>query len=365
MSVLGMASIVHVDAPPPNYRKHLHRCQDMTFTFLNFFPFAACMAVLVLVALKSRRAKTAQNKVIEELGSQGLNLWFRVRLARPAYFRKRIKLMGFESSAVLVDAHDHVRVLGEWANGERLDRVYPKDALRLNWIGNPGLSSANMHWLSIGSDEDALMISADTGFNAVQSREATADICRKIDPGFRLPGVAKADFALEKNKASRILLVLFFSLLTFALVDGILLNTNELIDLESAYCLAIPALFLCAIPTYYLLVRSRVPSRESLVLALLLVTALLVAFIPALKRIDESLSDGPRPHAYQLEKNGRLQPLEPGLPALNFSHIPEYWAQFEPQSVHHFQLIRGPLGLWQLERRELNETIKRFYDARE
>src|SRR3546814_16723242 len=70
--------------------------------------------------------------------------------------------------------------------------------LKLRWLGNVSIASANLHWISAAGNGRELMLSADTGFNALQSREATADLCRRIDPAFRLPDDARHDFALDK-----------------------------------------------------------------------------------------------------------------------------------------------------------------------
>lgn len=333
------------------------------FFVINVLLLIALAGFLLHVFLKARRAKDMQNRLVQSLDrGQALN-WFRVKVSRPAYFRRRMKMLGFESSGVLVNAAGQVRVLADFGKDGRVDQAYPKDDLGLRWIGNPGLASANMHWLSLGNGDASLMVSADTGFNAVQSREATADICRMIDPEFQLPDVAKAEFALEKNKASLLTIVLFFGMLALALLDGVIVNDNEL--LRSGYLAwLLPALALVPVPAYFVLVRHRVPSRESMVLSLLLAMGAAAIFIPLLKRVEQlSSKDGTVAYEYVLQEDGRLEPVLPGPPALDFPRMDEYWAQFEPGSVHRFTLIRGRLGSWQLQRSELNRQFRRFYET--
>jgi hypothetical protein len=329
---------------------------------INLAVWGALGVLLVSLYFKTRRAKKSQNDLVKSLeGSDYLN-WFRVKLSTPAHFRKRMKIVGFESSAVLVNARDELRVIAVLAGGERLERVYPKQDLQLEWVGNPGLASSNMHWISLGREAQQVMISADTGFNAVQSREATADICRMINPAFQLPELARTDFALEKNKASLTLMIVFFTLLAFALFDGFFLNKNELVKYGN-FLLLLPAMTVFAIPAYFLLIENRVPSRESLTLSLLLVIGLVVAVVPAMKRTDQLFADGARSYQYKLVKGSELEPVTAGPPRLYFRRTSEYWAQFEPGSIHAFQLINGPFGLWQLDRSKLNADFRKFYET--
>ncbi len=332
--------------------------------FINLAFVVAMLTLATMMFMKIRHTKASQNRLLQSLNGGDYNNWFRIRVARPSYFRRRLKLIGFESSGILANADDHVRLLAEFGRDGKFDMTYPKSDLQLEWIGNPSLASANMHWMSIGHAENRLLISADTGFNAVQSREATADICRMIVPSFRLPDAARADFALEKNHASLGAMVVFFALLAFAVIDGMLLNPYKLVKAGGSVWF-FPALLVFAAPAYFALVRHRVPSRESLALSMLLVVSLTVAFVPALKRIDQALStDGLQSYEYTLAENARLEAVSSDVPALHFSGTREYWAQFEPGSSHRFELLHGPLGMWQLDRRELDRKTRAFYQTR-
>lgn len=328
-------------------------------------------AVLVLFALavfirtfgKARRAKQAQDRLVESLDRNPSDTWFRINVARPAYFSRRLKLVPFEARGLLVNSPDHIRILAELESGERIDRTVDKDNLAFQWIGNPGVASSNAHWIAIGPGDQSLYLSADTGFNALQSREATADICRIINPAFRLPTIASRDFALEKNPASLSVVIAFFFLFAFAFLDGIILNKNQLLELGWLSWTA-PSSIILAIPFYWLLTRHGVPSRESMTLTLLLGAAITAAYVPIIKRADQLLSDGgPTAVAYRLGPNAVLEPVAPGPPKLNYSRTKEYWGQFDRGSIHYFDLIHGPFGLWQLDHTKLDEKFREFYAA--
>lgn len=331
---------------------------------LNLIVAVLGVAMTLVAYRKTKRAKAAQDKFVRSLSKEESASWIRVRISRPDFFQKRLKLVGFESSGILVNLGDRIRVLTEFDNGALLDKTLSKESLNLQWVGNPGLSSSNMHWISLGQEQDRLMISADTGFNAVQSREATADICRRIDPHFRLPDAALVDFALEKNKASLSVLALMLAMMIYAFADGIVINDNELLQL-GPLAWFMPVLALLFVPIYFGLVRSKVPSRESLVLSMLCTAAFTFALIPLAMRVDQYLAGAAKSYEYKLVGETRLVPLEAGVPDLNFHGAKEFWAQYDKNSLHRFELIHGPVGLWQLDRTELLPRMQAFYEKLE
>jgi hypothetical protein len=320
--------------------------------------------VLLWILAKMRRLKRGQDRLVETVARKGPGIWFRVNVARPPHFARRLKLIGIEAKGLLIDSQDQVRVVAELPSGERIDHSYPKGELGLQWIGNAGIASSNMHWIAIGKGERTLMVCADTGLNALQSRESTADMCRMIDPQIALPDVAKADFALEKNPASLAAVAAFFALVVFGVLDGVMLNRNELLEMRNAGW-GFPVAAALALPFYWWMSRTQVPSRESLTVTMLLAIALVGAYIPAIKRADQLLSaDGAQPVAYRLGPNASLEPLSSGPPKINYSRAAEYWAQFEEGSTHQLDLTRGPLGLWQLDRSKLEKDMRRFYEGK-
>lgn len=313
------------------------------------------------MALRQRRLKALQNQLVERLDLRAANAWFRVNLASPAFYKKRLRVMAFEGKGLLLDLGDRLQVVGELGQCRRLERTYPKHGMAIDWIGN-----ANLHWMSLGSGPDMLYLTADTGLNALQSREATADLFSMLAPDASRARAARREFALEKNGTSLGVVIAFFAILAFALVDGFFLNRNELVEAGRLLWWA-PLVMLPAVPCYRLLISEAVPARESLVLSLLLAVALTLAFVPAAKRLDQWLGSAAQDYRYRLDNPARLTPLQDGPPPLSFPRTPEYWQQFDVGSEHDLRLIHGPLGLWQLQRAELEAKMRAFYrgyDAR-
>lgn len=339
-----------------------------TLSTLHSILLLCWIPIFWVVFRKALRSKRTQNQIVENVEREGLRDWYRIYISRTPFFRKRFKFTAYETRGILVNLPDGVRVIAEWPSGERIDQTFPKSSMQLRWHGNSGIASANLHWLAIGSNDNPLMLSADTGFNAIQSREATADLCRRIDPEFRLPGIAKSEFALEKNRASLVIVAIFFLLLAFALIDGKFLNKYEWLRTAGTSWLLMPGMqiiMLLALPVYWWLSKSKVPARESLTLSTLIAVALSLAYIPAIKRVDQLLSaDGPQSYAYRLGDYGLLTPVSDGPPDIDYKNRREYWNQFEEDSIHQFNLVRGPLGMWQLDHSELEKKMQQFYEQR-
>lgn len=318
------------------------------------------LAFVAVMFTKMRHARRRQDQLLPEL--RETPNWTRIYISRPPHFARRFKLLSYEARGVLVDEGATVRVLGESLRGGRIDHRYQKDNMNLRWLGNARLADGNLHWISIGHGADALTISADTGLNAAVSRDNTADIWRRIAPDLELPQSARAEFALENNRRSLYAVIAFFALCGFALLDGMILNDNTLLN-SSALITMAPFFGVLAIAAYPILTRGGVPSRESWALSMLLGLALGLAFVPLVKRADQWASgNSTLTVVYELQKRGRFVPVNSDAPEIDYSRYREYWSRFEPGSSHEFQLIHGPLGLWQLEEAHMRERLRAFYE---
>lgn len=319
------------------------------------------LTFLAVTFIRMRLARQRQDQLLAEL--RGTPNWTRIYMSRPAHFARLFKMLPYEARGVLVDEGETVRVLGEISRDGRIDHRYRKDSMSLQWLGNAKLAYGNLHWLAIGNGADAVMISADTGFNAAASRAASADIIRRIAPDLELPQSAQTEFAIEKNRRSLGVVIAFFVLAAFALFDGVVLNDNALLNGESILTMA-PFVGLLGMTCYPLLTRGGVPARESWVLSMLLGMALAFAFVPLVKRADQWAARDSLTVTYELQAGGRFIPVNGDAPEIDYAQYHEYWDQFEPGSAHPFQLIHGPLGLWQLEESQLRARLRAFYEKR-
>jgi hypothetical protein len=325
--------------------------------------YVLLLGVFLVMILRARRLRRLQHRLLPL--ASGAAGWNRIHVARPGHFNTLFKWLPFEARGLLIDEGAAIRVVADTSSGERIDVRYPRTEANVRWLGNARLASGNLHWIAVGHGASELMICADTGLINVRSRAETADLYRRIAPQLTLPEGAESEFALEKNPRSLTLIVLFFSLLAFALLDGLIFNKNVLLAGKQVTMLAAPFSAL-ALLSYPALTRGGVPSRESLALAMLLMLGMGLAFVPLIKRVDQLFAPGgPQAIQYRLEARGRLVATSANAPVLDYSRYDDYWAQFDEGSLHEFELTQGAFGLWQLNEAEFRTKLRRFYEGRD
>ena len=332
---------------------------------LCFLSFATALV------LRNRRQKKQQDALID--GLRGQRFW-RVNLATEGFINKLIRLMPFEAKGVLIDEEDSLRIKGFWQkSGKPVESVWAKSGIKVEWLGNATIRSGNLHWARLATPKGHLYFSADTGMNATNSREALSDIFRAAFPEVELTERHTKDFALEKNPRSLAVMGIFFALMLFAMLDTFIWSNFELADAQlgtlftkpavvAAILLGTPALYFA---TYRFLLGSKVPSRESLALAGMLSLAIVTTTVPALKRVDQYLAtNGTQDQPYIVTGLGTLEPMDDsiGLPPLRFRKANEYWSQFKTGEQYPIPMLRGPIGLWQIDHTRFDKPLLDFYD---
>jgi len=179
----------------------------------------------------------------------------------------------------------------------------------------------------------------------------------KIEPA----PTGSAGFALEKNPWSLGVLVLFFLLVAYTLVDAFVL-IGEIYVTRPAYEAFAAGGLVAAIVATRLLRARGVPNLESSVLGVLLGTAIGCAVYPGALRLNQwTDSAGLRIHTYQSQGQGRFTPLDESLPELHFEDYPEYWREFGAGEDRDFELRRGGLGFYQLNMAPILDDIAAYY----
>ncbi|MDA8521617.1 hypothetical protein [Acidovorax sp. NCPPB 4044] len=345
---------------------------------MSLLLFALAQLVLLAVMLplffRYRSMKRRQDSLVQSL--KGQRFW-RINVARPRFFERWLRLLAFEGKGVLIAEGDHsVRIKGFWnKDGRAFDVLIDLRQSRAQWLGNRTLRSGNLHWGQLTTPRGEILFTADTGMNALLSREALADIFRAVFTELELTEEQTQDFALEKNPRSRVVMVLFFALLFFALIDTFVVSRFELTDAQIFRILRHPLTWagtlvsgvLVWLLTYRQLLGGGVPARESQALTGLLVTVLLLSALPVAKRIDQVLADAPaKNYDYRITGVARLEPADPrlGLPPMTFPRAKEFWSQYPTDSTYPIPYLRGPMGLWQLDHEAFDAPIRAFYEKR-
>lgn len=328
------------------------------------------LGIVLYVVWRNRAMKKRQDALVQDL--EGKRYW-RINMAREPFFKRWLRLMPFEAKGVLIDDGAQLRLRGFWLKGAKaFDVSVPKSDCQVEWLGNSTLRSGNLYWAKLTTMRWTLLFSADTGMYALPSREALADIFRSVFPQIPLDSSKTKDFALEKNPRSLTAAVVFLALLLFALIDSFVFNHFELIEAQMGsmlgktivVALIMAGVALLAVLLYRWLSKGHVPARESMVLTLMLTMSVVAALLPAAKRVDQLLASQPAQlYAYRMTTPGNLEPVDTKaqLPKLKFPRMQEYWAQFPAAQEHQIPLLRGPLGLWQLDHSVFDPPIIAFY----
>ncbi|MET4580387.1 hypothetical protein [Ottowia thiooxydans] len=328
--------------------------------------------VWILYLVWSQRVmKRLQNELAADL--KGVRFW-RVNLARPAFFKRWFNVLPFEAKGILIEEGSQLRVRGYWrSNRKRFESVLRKAECQPSWLGNRSIKSGNMYWGQLRTPKGDLLFSADTGAYALPSRESLKDIFSSIFPELELPEDAIQDFALEKNSRSIAAMVFFFGLLAYAVIDSFFVSRYELTDQQLFRILFHPGVWIgsavvgsvMAIGAYRWMLSGHVPSRESLVLSFFVISAIGFSALPLAKRVDQVLAAEPsKNYAYRVNLPARLEPADEalGLPRLRFPKSREYWDQFKDGQPYSIPFLRGPLGLWQLDHEKFDPPLIAFFE---
>jgi hypothetical protein len=349
----------------------------MSTTLLMALLQAAALLTVTLIVFylhrRTRQLKVQQQRLLSQL--KGKQYW-RINIARPQYLKTWWRLLPHEATGVLIAEGERLILKGFWhKSGQSVESSFLQSQVSIKWLGNYSLRAGNVYWASLQTPKGTLFLSADTGLNALQSREGLEDIFRGAFPDYELAEEQQTDFALEKNPYALATIVLFFALMAFAAIDTYVVNRYELTDVQILRILSHLLTWLAVLVlgggiyamVYRLLTHRQIPARESLALSGLLVTMLLVAALPMAKRVDQILASEPSTeYDYLIEDAVKLVPKDPslGLPNLRFPRSRDYWAQFPPGAGYKIPFLHGPLGLWQLDHEKFDAPLVAFYEKK-
>jgi hypothetical protein len=171
-------------------------------------------------------------------------------------------------------------------------------------------------------------------------------------------------FHLENNPSSLTIVVLFFALVLYTFVDGVIIG-------EETYATAAPlnwfisiGVLSAAISAWWML-SSGVPKPEGIIVALLLGGAAGAASYPGALRLN-ALTDteGLQTYEYTLQPDLTLSAINHSPPNLAFPGHSDYWQQYETGSIHKFELRHGGLGLYQINMEPLRDEWRKFYKGK-
>ena len=328
-------------------------------------------AILLYLYFQNRSMKKRQDALANDL--QGQRYW-RINLAKPEFYKRWLRFMPFEAKGLLIDEGNQLRIKGFWVKtGKVFDSSFDKQSSTLQWLGNNQLRAGNLHWARLSTPRGELLFTADTGMYALPSREALSDIFRSVFPEYALSEEHTTDFALEKNLASVSMVVVFFGLFLFSLLDTFAITRFELTDAQLFRILAHPLVWIGTLAgfgisgtlAYRYMLGAGVPARESMVLGTLVAAALVGAALPIAKRVDQVMAaTSTQNHMYRIVDVARLEPVatDQNLPTLRFPRARDYWQQQPVGSEYPIPFLQGPMGLWQLDHMQFDPPLPDFSD---
>lgn len=172
-------------------------------------------------------------------------------------------------------------------------------------------------------------------------------------------------FALEKHPWTLAMVVLFFLLVAYTVVDGFMVIGETYVSRPAYELFAVGGLAAAILATRLLRAKA-VPPRESALLGALLGAAIGCALYPGALRLNQwTDSAGLQVHTYRSQGEGRFTPPDESLPELRFEDHSEYWRQIGAGESREFELRRGGLGFYQLNMRPIHKAVVAFYRNKE
>lgn len=172
-------------------------------------------------------------------------------------------------------------------------------------------------------------------------------------------------FDLTKNRHATSAVILFAVIALYGFLDFLLF--------EETYAGFLPWTawtltgVIVAVLAYRWLSCAKLPFVIAIGLALMLGVGSGLAMYPGLLRLNQltDAADKAQAHEYVLSQSVQWEPLETGLPAIQFEQPSEYWRQFKPGSRYTFYLRHGGLGFYQLDRAPIYAETREFYEKRD
>jgi hypothetical protein len=328
------------------------------------------LAVTVWVVIRQRKIARIQNSLVKDLG--GKRFW-RIALASDAYLKSWTRTTPFEATGVLIDEGETLRIRSYWhRTGHSKEAVVQRSDLELEYLGDKDIRRGKFHWASMRFKGKEMYFVVDTGFDIQRSGPAMQDLFLAAFPDFPIAQEKTQEFALESNRASIVAMVMFFGLLVFSAIDTFGLNPYELTDHQLAaiawnpftLLLGLPAIAAIGFASHAALKQAAIPSRESVALSVLLLVALGLSALPIAKRIDQWLAPAQQNQMYRILDDKHLEAVDSslGLPPLRYRRLSEFWAAQPKDKPYPIPMIRGPLGLWQINRDDFAKPVNAFYE---
>jgi len=345
-------------------------CQIIALLLISLLVTLVLVGGLAVYAVRmARQRRRIQRHLFEAWGGTiPHHECFAVRLCDPARFRRFWKFFPWNRAGILLVGEQEATLVVDDPDGDQLLLRYPRVPEFFGWIGRKFWPNGNLYWLLMENAGQAWYVTSETGVTIFGSKLGTRKIYDTVRGEFpegelsALPGAV--DFALEKHPLSLGMLVLFFVLLVYALLDGFFINEEVYVHfpfLSLTVLTGVVVAGVCGLLVY----KSRVPNAIGLVLALMLAAAAGGSLYPGLLRLNQLTSAlPPQPYSYRVDfELQRLVPFDPDLPVISYpmAATSAYWLTRDLQSPYPVELRKGGLGFYQINMTPIYNHVGEFY----
>jgi len=171
-------------------------------------------------------------------------------------------------------------------------------------------------------------------------------------------------YALEKNPVALGLVILFFVFVVYALADTLVVGYESYVETPYYELYVLAGIALCVVGQQWMR-RARVPTAESIAVAVLAGAAFGAALYPGLLRINQLTdTEGLTLYEYRMTAPSHFAPLREGLPLVDFpERHAEFWSSQPAGTIEKFELRKGGLGFYQINMRPIYDRIESFYQS--
>jgi|GEM_PF-5826731 len=296
---------------------------------------------------------------------------FPVRACNEKRFLKTLKLFPWDLTGQLFIGQDNATLLLVDKHNKGIKRTLTYAKSNLRWIGQKFWPNGKWHWFSVLADGQTYYLTSESGLTVINSGKSTRTIFDNLVNRFGSNATAIEEppepFSLDKHPVSLAMLIIFFSLVAYGILDTFFINEEEYITYPFLW-LSLLAGGVVLILSMFWALAGKIPKAEASVLAILLALAAGCCIYPGMLRLNQVTAEtGPIPYVYRVQyENNLLAPNDQLLPQinLNMKMHKEFWQEIGPEEAFIVELRKGGLGFYQVNMTPIYDQLQAFYRQR-
>ena len=334
--------------------------------------FLPLMLVALLIPWQLQKKHVETKRIQDGLADRVNGAHFRrVELARTGFLQRKFKLIPYEALGVLVDETTHLRLLGQWPDqAAPFDIRVHKAHVKLLKHSSLWANSPARVRVEVATPQGAISFVPEQSLTnrhaSGMAKQRSNDLMRSVFPD-RVDEMAQHwPFAIESSPAAMAVIVVSLAMAVWAALDTYVWNPFALASELTVLLPNHPLLFATALLTASgttawalgVLPRHKVPTTESVALAILLASGILSASLPAAKRLDRHMAtEESGKYSYVRTESDAFKPQQPNVHLPTLTGLVITRDAPAPESAFQVTLVKGWLGFWQYDRYQLMRDV--------